>query len=159
MTNKPKAKHDTSGSWAILIFVVVMLYLITQPAPTPAPTITATPVTIPQAFTYPTPNPAATLTDLTGNTQRLAQIQQQQSADATEIAINYILTTECPTGCATSNPNCLIKGNISIDTGAKIYHLPSQKFYAQTIINPQYGERWFCTESEAIANGWRRSAQ
>ncbi|MDP5338638.1 MAG: hypothetical protein NWQ28_08705, partial [Nodularia sp. (in: cyanobacteria)] len=51
---------------------------------------------------------------------------------------------------------CNIKGNIS-KTGSKIYHLPGMKYYESTVINPASGERWFCTESEAIANGWRKS--
>ena len=38
----------------------------------------------------------------------------------------------------------------------KIYHVPGQKYYNQTKNNPDYGERWFCTEQEAIAIGWRK---
>ncbi|WP_414550441.1 hypothetical protein [Anabaena sp. CCY 0017] len=55
------------------------------------------------------------------------------------------------------NLECNIKGNISVKTGSKIYHLPGMKYYESTVINPARGERWFCTESEAIANGWRKS--
>ncbi|MET2825840.1 sunset domain-containing protein [Mesorhizobium shangrilense] len=53
--------------------------------------------------------------------------------------------------------NCNIKGNISIETGEHIYHVPGQEYYAQTIIRPEYGERWFCSEAEARKAGWRRS--
>lgn len=56
-------------------------------------------------------------------------------------------------------PTCLIKGNISFDTGEKIYHLPGQKFYDSTTIDHSYGERWFCTEAEAQAAGFRKSLQ
>ncbi|PDT34003.1 MULTISPECIES: succinoglycan biosynthesis protein exoi [Sinorhizobium] len=52
---------------------------------------------------------------------------------------------------------CDIKGNISIDTGERIFHVPGQRFYSQTKISPQYGERWFCSEFEAWAAGWRKS--
>lgn len=52
---------------------------------------------------------------------------------------------------------CKIKGNISIETGERIFHVPEQKYYAQTKISPQYGERWFCSEFEARAAGWRKS--
>ena len=55
------------------------------------------------------------------------------------------------------NSECNIKGNISVKTGTKIYHLPGMKYYDSTVIDPARGERWFCTESEAIANGWRKS--
>lgn len=50
-------------------------------------------------------------------------------------------------------PECVIKGNISIDTGEKIYHLPGMKDYGRTSIREEYGERWFCTEQEAIEAG------
>ena len=52
---------------------------------------------------------------------------------------------------------CDIKGNISYNTGEKIYHVPGQQYYSRTKINTSYGERWFCTEAEARAAGWRRS--
>jgi len=51
----------------------------------------------------------------------------------------------------------LIKGNISKDTGEKIYHVPGGEFYDKTVIDESAGERWFCTEQEAVAAGWRRS--
>lgn len=52
---------------------------------------------------------------------------------------------------------CNIKGNINFSTGEKIYHLPEQKYYDSTQINEAAGERWFCTEEEAVAAGWRKS--
>ena len=52
---------------------------------------------------------------------------------------------------------CTIKGNISINTGERIYHVPGQRYYVETRIAPQYGERWFCSEEEARRAGWRRS--
>lgn len=58
-----------------------------------------------------------------------------------------------------SPTSCLIKGNISFDTGEKIYHLPGQEFYNSTIIDTSQGERWFCTEAEAQSAGWRKSRQ
>ena len=51
---------------------------------------------------------------------------------------------------------CNIKGNISV-TGERIYHIPSQDYYDETIINFSKGERWFCSESEARSAGWRKS--
>lgn len=56
-----------------------------------------------------------------------------------------------------TKPECKIKGNISYETGNKIYHVPGAEDYESTVIDPTRGERWFCTESEAIANGWRKS--
>ncbi len=51
---------------------------------------------------------------------------------------------------------CLIKGNIS-RSGERIYHVPGGQYYGRTKINPSKGERWFCSEAEAKAAGWRRS--
>lgn len=48
---------------------------------------------------------------------------------------------------------CAIKGNIS--ARGRIYHLPGQPGYAATRISPSRGERWFCSEAEARAAGWR----
>lgn len=52
---------------------------------------------------------------------------------------------------------CNIKGNISINTGERIYHVPGQKYYRETVISAHHGERWFCSEGEALSAGWRRS--
>ena len=49
---------------------------------------------------------------------------------------------------------CLIKGNIS-SSGNKIYHTPSSPWYAQTEVNAPRGERWFSSEAQALAAGWR----
>jgi hypothetical protein len=52
---------------------------------------------------------------------------------------------------------CRIKGNVSIATGERIYHVPGQADYERTKISPSYGERWFCSEAEARGAGWRRA--
>jgi len=51
---------------------------------------------------------------------------------------------------------CLIKGNISFNE-IKIYHLPECTDYEDTLINIIEGERWFCSEDEAQAAGWRKA--
>ncbi len=53
---------------------------------------------------------------------------------------------EAPKGCA-------IKGNITAN--GKIYHMPWSPWYAQIKMDPDKGRRWFCTEAEALAAGWR----
>jgi micrococcal nuclease len=55
-----------------------------------------------------------------------------------------------------SNKKCRIKGNVSA-RGEKIYHLPGQQHYDATRIDEARGERWFCTEEEAVTAGWRRA--
>lgn len=54
----------------------------------------------------------------------------------------------------TSAPKgCVIKGNIS--ERGRIYHAPWSRAYDRTRIDAGKGERWFCTEAEAVAAGWR----
>ena len=53
----------------------------------------------------------------------------------------------------TSN-GCQIKGNIN-SKGDRIYHVPGRRSYGATKINESKGERWFCSEAEAKAAGWR----
>jgi len=58
---------------------------------------------------------------------------------------------------SSSQPSdCLIKGNIS-SSGEKIYHMPGQRYYDKTVIDENKGERWFCSEDEAVSAGWRKS--
>ncbi len=69
-----------------------------------------------------------------------------------------LIATETPTPPPTPTPTptpCLIKGNISYKTGEKIYHVPKSEFYDKTVVEPEKGERMFCTEAEAQAAGFR----
>jgi endonuclease YncB( thermonuclease family) len=50
--------------------------------------------------------------------------------------------------------DCKIKGNIS-SKGKRIYHVPGSRWYNRTKIDESKGERWFCSEEEAQAAGWR----
>ena len=52
---------------------------------------------------------------------------------------------------------CAIKGNIS-RKGERIYHTPwGDRFYERTRIDEKKGERWFCSEKEALEAGFRAS--
>ncbi|SRR6056297_3071476 len=50
--------------------------------------------------------------------------------------------------------DCAIKGNINRH-GERIYHTPDSSSYSRTRIDESRGQRWFCTEEEARAAGWR----
>ncbi len=64
---------------------------------------------------------------------------------------NPALTTGAP------SPDCIIKGNINRN-GERIYHMLGQQHYdAVNMAKP--GMRWFCSEEDAVAAGWRRSKQ
>lgn len=64
--------------------------------------------------------------------------------------------SQVPSYPATQPANCQIKGNISTK-GEKIYHVLGCGSYEKTIINEEKGERWFCSEEEAISAGWRKA--
>jgi hypothetical protein len=53
---------------------------------------------------------------------------------------------------------CQIKGNINRNS-ERIYHVPVARDYGPTRIDESKGERWFCSEGEALKAGWRSSAQ
>ena len=52
-----------------------------------------------------------------------------------------------------SPDGCPIKGNIS--ENGHIYHAPWSPWYSRTKIDLSKGERWFCSEAEAVSAGWR----
>ena len=54
-----------------------------------------------------------------------------------------------------SNGQCTIKGNVNLSTGTWIYHCPNWRDYDITEIVPSEGDRWFCSEAEAKAAGFR----
>ncbi len=64
---------------------------------------------------------------------------------------------EAPANTRPPGESCLIKGNIS--PSGRIYHLPNSPAYDKTRIDEARGERWFCTEAEAQAAGWRPTKQ
>lgn len=49
---------------------------------------------------------------------------------------------------------CPIKGQVSQKSG-KVYMLPWSPDYDRARINAAQGERWFCSESEAVSAGWK----
>jgi endonuclease YncB( thermonuclease family) len=59
-----------------------------------------------------------------------------------------VAAQEAPEGCP-------IKGNMNRD-GERIYHTPwGSQWYDRTKISLEQGERWFCSEREALDAGWR----
>ena len=51
----------------------------------------------------------------------------------------------------------MIKGNIDPNSGERRYHLPDGLFYDSTVVDESKGEKWFCTEGDALSAGWMRS--
>ena len=73
-------------------------------------------------------------------------------------------TLPMPPGSASSGPceysgtsDAVIKGNIDQRTAEREYHVPGGLYYSTTVIESSDGELWFCTEAEALSQGWKRS--
>ncbi len=56
-----------------------------------------------------------------------------------------------------TDPNCIIKGNISTRGYGRIYLLPGCDNYKSVKIDFTKGEQYFCTEKDAEAAGFRRA--
>ena len=73
------------------------------------------------------------------------------------ILLRAIFATNKVTSAAVPSdapPGCVIKGNINTK-GDKIYHVPGDDSYDETVITTSKGERYFCSTEEAEAAGWR----
>ena len=57
---------------------------------------------------------------------------------------------------ATTAPpiQCMIKGNVS-RKGERIYHMPGDRDYNRVQMDKGARKRWFCSEGQAVASGWR----
>lgn len=57
-----------------------------------------------------------------------------------------------------TDPNCVIKGNISEKGNGRLYFYPGCPNYNRVKVDTRKGEAYFCTEDEAVAAGFERSA-
>lgn len=57
---------------------------------------------------------------------------------------------------AVATSTCTIKGNISLD-GERIFHTSDCPYYDRTRIDNTHGEQYFCSESDAVAAGFRKA--
>ncbi|MDR3464979.1 MAG: thermonuclease family protein [Xanthobacteraceae bacterium] len=51
-------------------------------------------------------------------------------------------------GSTPPSPDCAIKGHVN-RSGTCIYHMPGGRWYARVSIEPDNGDRWFCSKEEA----------
>jgi len=56
-----------------------------------------------------------------------------------------------------SDQGCEIKGNVRRDKGTSIYHLPNCYNWEKVVVDESKGDRWFCSEEEAVAAGFIKS--
>jgi len=59
--------------------------------------------------------------------------------------------------CETKQEGCIIKGNYRSADTTRIYHTPDCYNYDRITVKPGTTDRWFCTEKEAQAAGFRKS--
>lgn len=88
--------------------------------------------------------------------QRLAKEQNRGLWGACPVNTSSPSATPATTPSGQQPSSCDIKGNIASD-GEKIYHVPGCSSYNVTKIDEARGERWFCSEQEALAAGWRKA--
>jgi endonuclease YncB( thermonuclease family) len=96
----------------------------------------------------PDPTPATPLTGESGATAepfRGGTIPSRPSSE--EVAICDF----------TGTPQPVIKGIFDSSTGAGVYFKPGDPAYVGEVVDVTAGDRWFCTELEAIDAGWDHS--
>lgn len=146
-------KNFFTGCIAVIVIFLVFFIAISIILPTPkterkATEKTATPelLIIPATQTT-TPIPTAT-------SKPTQQIRNAQIPiyDGNGYLIGYMGDTPTPTP-----RHCTIKGNVSWrNNDEMIYHCPNWRDYNRTSIDYEDGDRWFCSEQEAIAAGFRK---
>jgi hypothetical protein len=90
-----------------------------------------------------------------------ARFEQIWSAAKPVAAVNPVAASPAPgpkLASATTAPagECVIKGNVS-RKGERIYHVPGDRDYERVHMDNGAGERWFCSEEQAVAAGWRHA--
>lgn len=145
-TPAPTAAAATPTGFRVVLPVVLAVASPTATSvPTPLPTVPpAIPTLVPTvAPATPTPLPTMPPVATVAAPVRLAD------------PVAAVNPFSCVGGCAVApDPSCAIKGNVNSD-GERIYHAPDGRSYSRTDIKPEEGDRWFCTEAEAVAAGFR----
>lgn len=67
-----------------------------------------------------------------------------------------IFSSSCTQTTNKEKSSCNIKGN---DRNGKIYYMPDCGVYDNVIVQLYLGDRWFCSEKEAIQAGFRKPLQ
>ena len=69
-----------------------------------------------------------------------------------------IFSPKCTQTSNVNNPKCLIKGNKNVYDKRKLYRFPGCGQYNNTDVQLFWGDRWFCTESEAKQAGFTKGS-
>jgi endonuclease YncB( thermonuclease family) len=129
------------GSWICVLFVdnIVVAYPVATAGPTPTPTgaVLIPAVVTPIISLNPTAATTPALTPSTANGGGFS----------------------CPNGCVQQpSPTCIIKGEVT-STGERIYYTFASPEYNFIVVQPENGDRYFCSEDEARAAGFRSALE
>ena len=103
----------------------------------------------------PTDTPVGADVRITFTAMMAEHLTEQAAATSTPEPPHMPRNTLAPTS---SGSRCRIKGNVN-SKGEKYYHCPNFPTYSRTKVNLSEGDRWFCTESEAIAAGFKSGSK
>lgn len=84
---------------------------------------------------------------------RAAQRQPAIARSAPERAGNSSPSQTADAALDQHPQGCNIKGNVT--RNGRIYHTPTSPWYERVKMSLGFGRRWFCSEGEAQAAGWR----
>ncbi len=82
--------------------------------------------------------------------------KQTATSSKTATAASSVQIVNAATQSSVGSTQCAIKGNVN-SKKEKIYHLPGCGSYQKTLVRPEEGDRWFCTEEEARIAGFRKA--
>ena len=156
-----KAFVGIAGLATVAVFVVPFIYpgfgiqpdTTALPLPTAQPDLKAPPPPVVGSHTTAPPSPVVQPDTAA---PPLPVVRSDTAVPPSPTAQPETAAPPSPVASVTE-PTCDVKGNISISTGKRFYHVPGMRDYDITRIELDKGERWFCTEAEAIAAGWQRA--
>lgn len=67
-----------------------------------------------------------------------------------------LYSAKCTQTVNSAKPKCNIKGNVREGNDAKTFIPPGCTSYSSTLVQLYLGDRWFCTEAEAVKAGFRK---
>ena len=81
-----------------------------------------------------------------GNQKQPTLLKISQKARKDKVGV---YSPTCTQSINISNPKCNIKGNINFTN--KLYRYPECNKYNETLVQLHLGDRWFCSEKDALA--------
>ena len=147
-TNWYKAVKILLTVVVLILFIFVTAYAVSRKPSTKTrilPTVTPTPELLIKFVPSSTPTPIGA--DYRITLTALAVERMQAVPTSTEVPYHN------PQNLILPQSTCNIKGNVN-SNGEKFYHCPNYPTYGRTNVRTNEGDRWFCSEAEAIQAGF-----